>query len=648
MSALPEPPADRFCDLVMKGGITSGVVYPGAIGLLARQYRFKNIGGTSAGAIAAAVTAAAEYQRRQPKGSRDGFLLLETLPAQLKTTVGGGLFGSEKSKLLSLFQPQRGTHRLFAVLIASLNSGSTYRRIGLIGYGFLKAYWPVTLLVAALGAAVVYVAAAPLVTLLALLLLLLVLLPLGIGIWVYLDLTRQVVKNGYGMCTGMDEGGRPQALTPWLHDLIQRAAGRTASDAPLTFGELWDAPGFPPAWMTLPAGAKPRSIDLQMFTTNLAHGRPYVFPLGEPLQRPGGKASRFRSAERLFFSPAELKPYLPERVMAWMLEHGKPYTVEPGREGRDPSVEAARDLLTLPEPRRFPVLLAARMSLSFPLLFAAVPLWAIDHDLPPGQRTFRRCWFSDGGISSNFPMHLFDGLVPMWPTFGITLEPTIKGQGDVFLPQRYEQGYGERWTRFDEKPDSAGRFGGFLGAVVSTMQNWNDNALARMPGVRDRVARVRLTATEGGMNLNMPPKLIDKVARKGEDAAAELITRFAQRSASGAQAAGWDEHRLVRLGVFLKLLEARAPSVLMALGRDLPHATDFSALLAQAMHAEVAADGKPNLPPGFETVLTPAQHQALVNAMQAVAELSRTLVEPGNGNAFQPVPSPELRVRPAL
>jgi hypothetical protein len=47
--------ADKYCDLVMKGGITSGIVYPNAVLSLAREYRFKSIGGTSAGAIAAAV-----------------------------------------------------------------------------------------------------------------------------------------------------------------------------------------------------------------------------------------------------------------------------------------------------------------------------------------------------------------------------------------------------------------------------------------------------------------------------------------------------------------------------------------------------------------------------------------------------------------
>lgn len=51
----------KECDLVMEGGITSGVVYPLALVELASQYRFRGVGGTSAGAIAAGLAAAAEY-----------------------------------------------------------------------------------------------------------------------------------------------------------------------------------------------------------------------------------------------------------------------------------------------------------------------------------------------------------------------------------------------------------------------------------------------------------------------------------------------------------------------------------------------------------------------------------------------------------
>jgi predicted acylesterase/phospholipase RssA len=108
MTIKTDSPTDRFCDLVMKGGITSGVVYPKAITRLSQHYRFKNIGGTSAGAIAAAVTAAAEYQRRQ-SGSRQGFDILENLPEELEAKLPD----TGRSKLLSLFQPQPTTRRLY-------------------------------------------------------------------------------------------------------------------------------------------------------------------------------------------------------------------------------------------------------------------------------------------------------------------------------------------------------------------------------------------------------------------------------------------------------------------------------------------------------------------------------------------------------
>ena len=63
--------------MVMKGGITSGVVYPHAVCELAQVYRFRSVGGASAGAIAAAATAAAELGRRSDTG---GFAELAALP----------------------------------------------------------------------------------------------------------------------------------------------------------------------------------------------------------------------------------------------------------------------------------------------------------------------------------------------------------------------------------------------------------------------------------------------------------------------------------------------------------------------------------------------------------------------------------------
>ena len=107
-------PTLKNCDIVMKGGITSGVVYPPAVVELAKTYSFRNIGGTSAGAIAAAVTAAAELGRQRNGG---GFAKLAELPTELGKTVNGG-----DSLLLSLFRPQKQTSALFRILVASLGN----------------------------------------------------------------------------------------------------------------------------------------------------------------------------------------------------------------------------------------------------------------------------------------------------------------------------------------------------------------------------------------------------------------------------------------------------------------------------------------------------------------------------------------------
>src|SRR5215468_3488739 len=102
--------ANRKCDIVMKGGITSGIVYPRAVTRLAREYRFQSIGGTSAGAIAAAVTAAAEYSRS--KGTIV-FDKLNDIPQWLGQSSSGG-----KSNLLNLFHPQSEAKGLFRIALA--------------------------------------------------------------------------------------------------------------------------------------------------------------------------------------------------------------------------------------------------------------------------------------------------------------------------------------------------------------------------------------------------------------------------------------------------------------------------------------------------------------------------------------------------
>ncbi len=55
---------------LMQGGVTSGVVYPGLVCKLAEYYDFQNIGGTSAGAIAASFTAAADMHAAMEEQTR--------------------------------------------------------------------------------------------------------------------------------------------------------------------------------------------------------------------------------------------------------------------------------------------------------------------------------------------------------------------------------------------------------------------------------------------------------------------------------------------------------------------------------------------------------------------------------------------------
>ncbi len=95
----------RYCDIVMEGGITSGVVYPLAAVKLAETYEFKNVGGTSAGAIAAAGVAAAQYGKNHGKGSEFGEL------AELPSWLG--------TKMTGLFQANPSTLPLFRIVLAT-------------------------------------------------------------------------------------------------------------------------------------------------------------------------------------------------------------------------------------------------------------------------------------------------------------------------------------------------------------------------------------------------------------------------------------------------------------------------------------------------------------------------------------------------
>jgi predicted acylesterase/phospholipase RssA len=513
----------RHCDMVMKGGITSGVIYPLAAVELSREYTFKNVGGTSAGAIAAAAVAAAEHGRQAGTGT--GFDGLAKLPRWLGPN------------LASLFQPSRSTRPLFSLLTAGMNGSGRLGRaaallaaavrgfpvgavVGLLpglvlgvatvlgGEGFLLVWGLVcAALLAVLGAAI------------------------GLVVAVVRRGIRAIPDNWFGLCSGYadEDAGGPAPLTTWLADTLDALAGKSGPE-PLTFGDLWGT-SDPTA---------ERRLNLEMMTTNLTQGRPYRLPF---------------DTEVFFFHPDELGRLFPRRVIDWMLDHPR----------ASDQADRFRPLVPLPAAADLPVVVATRMSLSFPLLISAVPLHAVDYSraVAPQDRRPERCWFSDGGITSNFPVHFFDAPLPRWPTFAVNLRPfhpdhpPQQDEGEnVWMPPSNRGGLREWWTRWEDRPP-AGRLVAFLRSILDTMQNWMDNAQSRVPGYRDRVVHVSHTGDEGGMNLTMPEAIIERLTARGEAAGRLLCRRFAVPAPDGTDLT-WDNHRWVRYRSMMSLLETTA------------------------------------------------------------------------------------------
>ena len=231
----------KYCDLVMKGGVTSGIVYPLVVQKLSTEYWFKNIGGTSAGAIAAGVTAAAECRRRRT-GEELGFERVASLPAEL----AGDDF------LLSLFRPDPSTKRIFEVVLAAMSAKQGNKSVWIAVVGRLLANFfgpfvsaillvviPTVLLAFCFrGSWIPYVFIGFLGCI--------ILVPFFILRSGVAEATRSLRENYFGFCSGFDSkapGGTPP-LTNWLYSRLNEIAGQAAG-VPLTFGDLWDAPAYP-------------------------------------------------------------------------------------------------------------------------------------------------------------------------------------------------------------------------------------------------------------------------------------------------------------------------------------------------------------------------------------------------------------------
>lgn len=552
----------RFCDVIMKGGVTSGVVYPSAICELAKAYILKNIGGTSVGAIAASVTAAAEYRRRQ-SGTGAGYAELAKLP---------GFLGS-KGNLQALFAADPQARTLLEIALIPIGNASVLAKtLQLILALFVWYLWIPVLTVAIIFCAFL-LATAPLAPL-AVLRLLFVSVFFGvvaslifIAIWFVYRVIAVLDSNSFGWCHGYSSAAEAKLATVadvtalsarqvpplfnWLEAFLAQTAGRPAS-RPLTFGDLWSAP-YPP-WHT--PGSDEHSIDFRMVTTCLTLGRPLTLPFdpdncisqvpdnATDLDDDGGRRPS------IYFRPQDLAQFFSSSVVDQMVRFGKQTTL------------ATDDTYyRFPAADKVPIIVATRLSMSFPVLFCAVPLYALDV-----TAQMQRIWFSDGGLTSNFPIQFFDNPLPRWPTlaidllggepapgtpsqersqarFGETGEFAKYASGAVFLESEAPRGTVNPWDKID-RGDARGKVLAFASSILDAARSWQDVTLGGLPGNASRIVAIRLSDAQGGLNLNMPPATISTMAGLGTQAGAKLVNVFA--TAGEPDAPGWQLHRWIR------------------------------------------------------------------------------------------------------
>jgi len=583
---------ENECDLVMKGGITSGVIYPLAVCQLAATRRLRSVGGTSAGAIAAAGAAAAEYGRDAgagPSGRADvGYPRLASLPNKLAATDG------RHTTLFHLFQPQPVTRALYRLLSVWISGGGKGTRVFRSVIPAIGALLPLPALVGIGVPAALMVWAAMSSSVWGIVLsgvLLIIGLVTAALSSVMCRVFRNLPANQFGLCSGMapPNSARP-ALTTWLADEFDAMAGLDEASAPLTFGLL-----------------KEKDIELAMLTTDLSTGTQNQLPF----------QSRVWA-----FKPQEFEDLFPKRIVDHLVAHAP---------------DAAQDEVfqrfwgegycPLPKPEDLPVIVAVRMSLSFPVLLASIPLYAIDYTVSESHVARHR--FSDGGITSNFPIHFFDSAVPSRPTFGINLvkvpEVYPDQERNVLLPPDNGDGMQAPTVEITSVPQ-------FAKSLLNTVQNWADSMQTRVPGYRGRIVAVNHTKKEGGMNLDMGSTVVSTLAIRGQ---------YAGKATDGFD---FDNHRWLRFRSFLQTLE----EIVKPVGPRLTQAsvdgiTSYDDLIAN--------------PPSYHSPWSQLREQVFGTAKAAMVSMSETFVAIGDEcdeceNDNDPIghgaprPQPRLQVRP--
>ena len=247
-----------------------------------------------------------------------------------------------------------------------------------------------------------------------------------------------------------------------------------------------------------------------------------------------------------------------------------------------------------------------------------------------------RVYFSDGGICSNFPIEFFDSPLPTRPTFGVDLRDFHPDHPEqrVWMPGSMEnrQGIQTYCPPLAEAP-TLGSVAGFMGALVTTMQTWQDQMQLVMPGFRDRIVHVSHRAEEGGLNLNMDPNIIAVLADSGIQAANELI-RASAEGGGIANPNAWDNHWRIRVRSLLSLIQQGLEAIANGLGQ--PSHPGWDEMVVNPDPPSYA----------FKPTQIAAGALSLLHALEALAKDFPSEQMPLSAGA--PKPSPQLRVSPRI
>jgi hypothetical protein len=568
----------------------------------------------------------------RPVSGADPFAKLAAFPADLAATDVWG-----RTRLFNLFQPQPQGRASFRVAMAALTTSGRPKRAAIVARvgATLLVNFPGATVLAALPVAVVAwllarwlwstswcgraldtalaCGAAWTVVLLPTLAGALVVVATW-AVWVTL---RALRVNHWGLCNGMTQAkGGDAALTPTLHGFFQSLAGRPPGAPPLTFGDLW---GLRPDSASTPDEPAPRQIDLQIITTAVSLAQPLRLP-GEPGTDP---------LREFFYDQQEWDDLFPPDVMRHLKTHARPVTL---------THDDGRVLLALPPPRQWPVLLAARFSLSFPLLLSAVPMYiavprrdALRAGGKATSRPFdaRKVYFSDGGITSNCPVHLFDAPLPRFPTFAVNLYRTDGRRRSVKRSDTRDPELDASTVHDAAQWRSAL---GYLSAIGRTTLDWRDSLQRRLPGYRERVVHIGMPRDVGGLNLAMTPHMIRRLDLLGQLAARRLHRDFSTPRRSGEPNA-WERHRWTRARTTLAALRAHLATFVDRLAAGDP---DYPRLLRAAR-------------PRHDPFPDDASRQQAMDLVDGTRELMRTVDAATPPDALEhgaPQPRPSLHLSP--